>query len=362
MTKMVESGLKSFFGLVWEDVAGYLRVYEYLKLRLRGHVGNAKKVPTPASFWHSLLGERFAGSERPAYVPLRDGDVVRMKNLFLTEWIPKLPGRIWTSEGQAEIAKGQKDISRYLEIESKMYPVLGLGGKQSVLSGGYGSIRLRRLPSRNEDRFMMLGLVDESHWNSDFSIPVLVSRAVYRKFQEHAEHGAPWVKKLEATLVVGEDPPLTQVIPRAIGAELSEATEETLRYRPSLPRCYLYLQSPLSLDLAYNDSHPSATAWTMFRRRAAASAGSEPSFGYTYTPFEPDNPESVDEAVEFINWYVREHGGTTIQTDFDGQVPRLEAAIPISVDPLRSRKPAVRRLVTGLDRWTQSSLRRLRRR
>lgn len=172
-----------------------------------------------------------------------------------------------------------------------------------------------------------MSLVNKPHWNCDYGIPVVVSRSVYNKFKKYAANGAPYLESIEGVIHLHEDLPFSQLLPKAIGAQLSKESESTLRYRPGLPRCYLHVTSPLLLKAKYNNSHPDATAWTMFQTNLKR----EP-FRYTYTTFNPLLRDSVDEAVEFINWYVKDYDGKMIVTDFDGMLPRLEANIPINTN------------------------------
>ena len=109
---------------------------------------------------------------------------------------------------------------------------------------------------------------------------------------------------MEAIFHINYELPFKEIIPKAIGATYSKETEETLRYRPSLPKCFLSINSPLSLKLTFNKSHPPATAWTMFETNNKAEK-----YRYTYTKFNPFDVESLGEAISFITWYVKEYNG-----------------------------------------------------
>jgi len=100
---------------------------------------------------------------------------------------------------------------------------------------------------------MLMSLTTADHWLCDYGIPVVVSKPVYREFQKYARDGAPWLKSIEGILHVNQDIPLAELIPKALGASLSPASQDTLRYRPSLPKCYIYISSPLSVKFTYND-------------------------------------------------------------------------------------------------------------
>ena len=298
----------------------------------------------------TIFGGQINRHER--YFQLNDGDVIKLKDVFIFEWSPKLPGRIWTTEGITDFREGQRRVNGYVRFKENIYAILDPYGKSKVVSAGFGSIRLNR-KKRDEDNYMLLALVSTNHWLCDYGIPVVVSKAVYEKYLNYSKNGAPWLKSVEGILHINQEVPFAELIPRALGASLSSESEETLRYRPALPKCYIHISSPLQIKFTYNDSNPEATAWTMFETRYK-----EDRLRYTYTKFDPMDNDSIDEAISFINWYVSEYGGTRIITDFDGQVPRLESSIPIDKDPLRSNKVEAKRLIRKCDRWIRTSLKR----
>ena len=81
-------------------------------------------------------------------------------------------------------------------------------------------------------------------------------------------------------------------------------------------------------------------------------------YRYTYFIFNPSNEDNFAEATEFLNEYVRKYDGKKIVTDYDGIVPRLEASIPISADPLRTNKKEAKQLILQLDDWAKKTLKR----
>ncbi len=356
MRELMKEGSKKFFGQLWDDVLGYLKVYDYLKLKAKSTMGKATRIPSIDSFWYSVLGDKFAGNRKVRYTRLLDGDVIKMKDVFLSEWVPKLPGRIWTTEGVVDFTEGQQHVGAYVRFNDNVYAVLDPYGKRKVLSAGFGSIRVSR-KGRNEQNYMLMSVTSADHWLCDYGIPVVVSKPVYKEFLNYARNGAPWLKSLEGILHINQEIPLAELIPKALGASLSRESEDTLRYRPSLPKCYIHISSPLSVKFTHNDSHPDATAWTMFE-----TSDKREFYRYTYTKFNPADEGSVTNAVSFINWYVKEYEGKRIVTDFDGQVPRLDSIIPISTNPMTSSKASAKRIVLKCDKWVQSSMKGLSRR
>jgi hypothetical protein len=351
MQEIVKQNTEKFFAVVWEDVIGYLKLYDYIKLKLRPVVSAPKSVDSVSAFWYSLLGSRFAQKPPSDFVPLRDGDLIRIKNVFLSEWSPKLPGQVWTVEGRQAYTEGKKHILGNWSFNSQVYQVLDPEGKSSVVSAGYGSVRINR-GYGTTNNFMYMALTDKENWCCDHGIPVVVSESVYNSFQKYAERGAPWIQELEGVLHINDDLPFKEFIPKAIGASLSSEVESALRYRPNLPKCYIHIVSPLSVKFRYNDSHPTATAWTMFEREYL-----QERFSYTYSNFDPSNNESLMQAVAFLKQYAKQFGGKRFVTDFDGQVPRLESTISLESNPLENQKHKSAQFIQQCDEWVISSLR-----
>lgn len=352
MRKIAEEQAKRFFGRVWEDTIGYVRLYEFLKLRAAAALTDrAIELSSVAEFWHGLLGDRFCDHSL-RYQPIRDGQIIRFHRGFATEWGPKLAGQLWTAEGAAERAAGLKSVEGTRQYGEETYVILDPYGKQRVLNAGHGSVRLPTGPN-DGDHFACLALVDdEERWNCDYGVPLVVSKPVYDAFYRHALHGAPAVEFLEGIVRIGTDLPFSQLIPRAIGAALSKESEDVLRLRPGLPRCYIHVVSPLSVRFLYNDSHPNITAWTMYATSAPQMRSRQPAYGYSYVTLNPKIEGAHEEAATFLREYANDHGGDRLVTDYDGVVPRLAAEIPLTQDPM-SKKSAVKKLVVGLDQWIQ---------
>ena len=71
MREIIKEASKKFFGQVWDDVVGYLKVYDYLKLKSKILTDKTKNIPSLDSFWYSVLGDKFAGDRdlTPDHVP-----------------------------------------------------------------------------------------------------------------------------------------------------------------------------------------------------------------------------------------------------------------------------------------------------
>jgi hypothetical protein len=350
----VQKELKQrFFGRVFDDVLGYLRLYDFLKYNVRPLANKSKSV-TIESFWYSILGDRFCIPSRTPLASLRDGDIIKLKDVFVSEWSPKLPGQAWTSQGVKDLTEGQERVDPLSPLKNERYSViLDPYGKEKTVSAGFGSVRIK--PNEQDENYCMyLSATNATYWQCDYGIPLVVSRPVYKEFSKYAEQGAPWVDELEGVLRIHEDLPFRSFIPRAIGAKLDPETEDALKFRPNLKKCYIYISSPLSIKFTYNDSHPIVTAWTMYKTDLQNAP-----YRFTYGTFDPSYEDSFDEVITFLKDYVSHYDGQRIITDFDGKIPRLNADIPLSSDPLITHRRRAFNLVTGLNKWVKEAIKNI---
>lgn len=314
---MLEETKRHFFGKLIEDTFGYYRVYDFLKLRVRQAVESSRTFNTSEEFWKTILQEEFRGG-RSDSEPLRNNQIVKLRNFFLTEWTPKLPGRVWTKDGNTNLLEGIQDIVGETNLYDRIYNVLGPEGKMKMITGGFGSVRIK--PGSNSDYCMLLNAVALNDWHCDFGIPIVVSKPVYNEYLRHSEsRGSPQIAELTGILCLNNSTfDYLSIISPAIGARLESEIIDLLSDIPNLPKCFIYVSSPADISLLYNNTHPEAIAWTMFKTNVKK----EP-LRLTYASFNPIDGDSAKEAVAFINKYVFEFGGIEILTDFDGQKRRL---------------------------------------
>ena len=138
----------------------------------------------------------------------------------MTEWAPKLPGRVWTKDGDRNLIEGITDIEGQISIYDKVYNVLGPKGKNKMMMGGFGSVRVK--PKANDDYCMLLNAVSVDDWHCDFGIPIIVSKSVYEQYLRYFHNeGAPEIAELTGILILNEAINYFDVVPTAIGAKPS---------------------------------------------------------------------------------------------------------------------------------------------
>ncbi|WP_134344200.1 hypothetical protein [Flavobacterium psychrophilum] len=313
---MLNETKQHFFKRLIEDTIGYYRVYDFLKMKVLTTTEKSREFLTTESFWRAILQEDFRAKNKNSE-PLKNGQTIKLKNFFLTEWTPKLPGRIWTNDGKTNLIQGINDVVGQMNIHQKVYDVLGPIGKNKMMTGGYGTIRIKA--KTNNEFCMLLNVVSPEDWHCDYGIPLIVSKAVYDQYLNYSHNeGAPWIEELQGTLFLNNSLAEFQLISPAIGARLENEINDLLTDMPNLQKCFIYVSSPLDVKIRYNQSHPEATAWTMFKTNIT-----EEPLRLTYAKFNPIDNESTNEATEFINQYVLGFDGTEILTDFDAQKRRL---------------------------------------
>lgn len=307
---MLDATKRHFFQKLVDDTFGYYRVYDTLKLRLISSINETLTINSSKDFWRKIIDNS---------PEIKNKQIIKLKDFFVTEWVPKLPGQVWTEEGQQNLAEGLKDVEGYYSFYDKVYQVLGPIGKQKMISGGFGSVRIK--PTQNTDYCCLLNLVHVDDWHCDYGIPIVVSKSVYEQFIRYREHqGSPWIKELSGILYLDEDIPNINKISNAIGSKLDIETIDILSTQTNLRKAFIYVSSPLDLKIGYNGSCPEAVAWTLFKTTLTT----EP-LRLTYARFDPKKEESLLEAVGFINQYVASFDGETMLTDFDGVQKRLLA-------------------------------------
>lgn len=354
MGSISQESIKKVFSKIIDDVNSYWKVYEHMKLRSLALQEGIVEISNEEQFWKAVLGKNFADISNQPEQNLKNGQIVKLNNFFISEWTPKVAGRAWTLEGYKDIIEGNNSKYNTIRLDDKLYDVLDPFGKEKVLSAGYGSIRIN--PSNcSNDNFMYLSAVTERNWHCDLGIPLIVSKSVYEEISRHSQRqGAAWAECITGNLFIGYDLPFKQsVLPRAIGAELVKELESRLINSLYLPKCYIYVSSPLDIKVRHNDSHPVCTAWTLFETEDTRQP-----LKYTYASFRPDEDESLEKAISFLLYYINEFNGTKIITDFDGVISRLDSKVNLNRNPMQQKTDIdeLKRIVWKVKEWRKATI------
>lgn len=334
-----QEAAKNFFSKIIHDTIGYYKIYDYLKYKIPTYISNdIINLDTIRDFWYSILGDQFKAKADGKYFAFSLGQKIKMKNVFLSDWIPKLPGKLWTIDGIQKL----KESKNYALIEhinfgdSIVYDVLDPHGKYLRISAGFGSVRLNASIFNDPNQFYCLSLTDSEYWNVDYGIPVIINKSIYEEFLKYSKDGAPEVD-LGGIVYINNPLPIKEIIYSAIGSEVDPKLISNLVNSQGLPKCFIYIPSLLMCKFKYNNSHPECTAWTSFNSKLEYKSGLW-NINYTYSHFNPKKIGSIEKSIEFIENYVKEYGNGVILTDFDGKIPRLKAKNDLINDPAGKTK------------------------
>lgn len=338
MYDLVLNETKKELSVVINDIFSYWNIYGYLKYRFKNVLDNETVIfNNNSEFWYSILKTNFGGDNKTKFKGVQPFANIKIKNCFLSDWIPKMPGKIWTYEGQKKLHESITNIENNSPSLNRFFPkVLTPFGKERAIAAGYGTIRINSSLSRSKDFYSIMSLTSNDNWLCDYGIPIVVHKTVYEEYLKKSKQGAPQVD-VEGILYYNFDLPLQVDIPKAIGANIPNGLQETLLLSPNLPKIFVYIPSPLNCKFKINDSHPSCTAWTCFTH------GKKHLFPiyYTYAHFNPYNDQSIESAIDFINKYVKNYSGNGILTDFDGVMPRLKSKVTLESDPINNAESKV---------------------
>lgn len=328
---MITEPTKYFFSRLIEDTLGYFSVYDFLKLKVKKIAEKPLVYKTAKDFWVDVI----AGKK------VSNGHVIKLKGFYLSEYVPKLPGKLWTKESKDELISGHKEV--IATTSDGKVNILSLEGKRKIINAGYGSVRLK--PNTSGIYCSLLSGVSEDCWFADSGIPIVVSKSVYDRFLTISKTGAPWIEELEGILYLDQDIPLLDKIPRAIGSSLSEELIDCLISSINLPKCFVYVPSPLNIKFRTNDTHPDVVAWTTFKTR-----NENELFHYTYSTFNPNKEGSLEYSINFIENYVTNFSGVKILTDFDGKIRRFNSSVDLTMGIKIKDSPVLCDMIKTIDR------------
>jgi hypothetical protein len=306
----------------------YLRAWELLRIKHREISHGVHSYGDEQQFWFDLIGK---GAAHPISTDrLMLGDVVDLKDFLLSEWFPRLPGTYWTEDGTRRRIWAEQNR----ELWDGDTQVLTPEGKTELVTGGVGTLRV--LPHKGGDGEKYGVLCLTSSGRCDAGIPLVVHEREYMNLLDQLTERRRIGKSVEVSLKARlQELPLREeeFTLAARGARIPEMLEHSLLRSLGVPRYFLRVESPLQITTFYSDRGLEASAWTLYSDDHGA-------WSYTYTGFDVNTGGAVEEAVDFLNAYVRRHHGTKMYTDFDEHVPRLDAIHPLQRVMEHKARPA----------------------
>jgi hypothetical protein len=354
--------IKKVVGTIYDDLIKYYGLYGFIKLKKKHLFSKPIEINSESDFWESILKADFKVIVNEEHQELRDGQILIFRDFYLSEWAPKLPGRLWTKEGLKLMSERFNHIQSIELLNEELQLKFDPNGKKKAILGGLGSVRVN--PTKNPyDFYMYMSITSGAIWSTDFGIPIVVSKSVYDEFKKKTgriggkNYEGVWIEKMEGQLMLEKDLPLTDFIANSVGGEISSSLKDALTRATFLPKCYVYVPSILNARLISHDNHPESVAWTLYRKnlkedwQKSISKQIDKEYSYTYAYFNPAKRDSIKDAVVFIENYVRDDYGECMLTDFDGIEPRLNARLNLFSNPIVNQKDKSKITIVEISEW-----------
>lgn len=244
-------------------------------------------------FWHRALSSKIFA-----------GQIVKLKEFKILEWIPSSPGLFHTQFGSMERDNAMRrhfeneklkgipsDASRIIELRP--------GDKRSMVKGGYGSLRIGPKTIQNDLKYLMCA---SSNGVSHEGIIVILKSEFYKKVIEEIQDN-----KTPTVNLVGR----IMLLPK----ELSLINFEHHR---EVPKFYLEVEE---LELTVNENPNQSVVSVAVTYTREEDLKEHNPFSYSFCQFSPTHSKNnVSEVVDWLKNYAVKYSGTDsplIVGDFD---------------------------------------------
>jgi hypothetical protein len=234
-----------------ESFLGYLHLWTWLDQKITHQLSGRpqRTFDSVSDFWGSALAE-----------DISPGDRVRFKEAFVTDWIPRSPGRIWHGGcDKATLEHLRKGVGFF--SESLLQQRTGYHEPLGVIRLPFGEDVLN---------YAALSITTADCWCCDLGIPLMVSSSVYDSYLSKRNRHAAVEATIEGIIQFGKTPLLHRDLLRSIGSSVSEEFLDSIITGASLPGIYISIASPLSVSFRSHDTHPPGFLWAIDRSRLNA--------------------------------------------------------------------------------------------
>lgn len=293
-----------------------------------------KNFANNESIWDEIISKR-----------LRRTDLnVILEGFFLFEWFPRSPGLFHTETA----TKSRRQAEDHIDSVEDGVTIYNPYGKSSMLDGGIGTVRLKPIEIKNQTYYLMTasstGICHEG-------FPLAVPSDYYNKYIEEINDF-----KVKPFMVVGK----LQFVP--------ESLSKLYRGSKKVPQLYLQVEhliptrfsrtfepAPYSLRQSIVWRHPSPrrdSFWVSVAVSFLSDYEGHKRIYATYVSFDPREPDSLDNAVEWMeqDYVIGKYKGKVI-TDFDQQQANFSDA-PFSLEKvmnLRLTAKEIRKVAENMD-------------
>lgn len=226
---------------------------------------------------------------------------ILLDSFFVFEWIPRAPGLYYTREGRQAREEAQKFV-RGIENGILVYDPYG---KESMLKGGIGNIRLKSILINNKEHFL-LGASSDGMCNE--GIPIAVPTEVYNSVIDEIVERGSIVRNIVGTI-----------------RQVPEELHDLYHGYKGVPKTYLKVEE------VQNAAHPKSRSMEDLRVSVAVTFLSafegHPNFYASYVVFDPSQKGSFEENVKWMeDTYVNDFYKGVIVTDFDQTINNFSDA------------------------------------
>jgi hypothetical protein len=246
LTKFIDPFSTSFLN--------YFRLWSYIDKRLINIIsrGRTHKYKEVSKFWRDVHNK-----------DIKAGDRIILKEVFLTEWVPRLPGELWKKSIDAKTKKvGVTEAERIIETPnipkiiffSSFYPNL-------LRNPPVGVVRFPYNMSRHY--YTVLSATSLEGWFCDLGIPIIVSKPVFGKFLEARLKNNSVEADITGYLVIDEALDIFEN--KLTWNMVPQEFKKVIQENRTLMKAYLLIDSPLDIKCRTHGQHPPAFIWA-FRK------------------------------------------------------------------------------------------------
>ncbi len=204
----------------------YFKLSDYFRLRWSAAVHVEEEFWRIEDYWRRVIRNNqetnFGVSDKPK---LHVGNIVKLSEFTLTEWVPWIPGMYHTSMGFGLRLEANKQIEGVVEeTNSKIHNPYG---SSITVACGVGSIRAM-MHDTPDGRVKIIGASTGKDMSG--AVPVIFSQRAYDRIKDRIERNGSVRASIEGTYV-----------------EMPEYVDEFLHRSVGIPRSCIIVKSPLNV-------------------------------------------------------------------------------------------------------------------
>lgn len=309
---------------------------------------------------------------------LLDGDYIHLKKdnimsegWYLSEWVPKAPGQIWKETNLSnltpeQIASGFRTSGRnFHSLEREVRECFidnfltnhshwesQFKSKESLAKQGFASrlgVYRPSLNPTNDDQYALMSISSGKEYMIDMAFPILVSRQVYRKFQEASrEENSVEIEGIIKIREIQHSNAFKKYI-KTVGSNHDESFENIIMNPLSIPDIMGEIISPLDISTKTNGSHPFMTLRVDGYNIDTETRDEIPAISRSVVlnPTEKllsniSDTKDFDKKRFSLDFLLEDdyQFGTIMSpaTDFDGRIRHYYCEYPVEENPFKSKK------------------------